>query len=84
MTKQTERLMADRLSMWTIYDHPLDYPNGYIARRWKVGGPGPDPIPTSDTFAAATLDGVRALLPPGLTRLGRLPDDDPTIVETWV
>jgi hypothetical protein len=25
------------LSIWTVYDHPADYPDGFIARRHEAG-----------------------------------------------
>lgn len=76
--------MADRhLNLWTVYGHPLDFPSGFIARRWVVG-PGAEPTPTGECVTASTLEAVRAKLPSGLYRLDRVSDDDPCIVETWV
>jgi len=75
--------MTAVLSVWTIYDHPRDYPNHFVARRSEVllGGA----IGTTDEmFTASTLAAVRALLPPGLYRLPRYPADDPVIVEIWI
>jgi uncharacterized C2H2 Zn-finger protein len=34
------------LSMWTIYDHPRDYPAYFVARRWEIG---PPPLLPSET-----------------------------------
>jgi len=71
------------LSVWTIYDHPRDYPRHFVARRSEVlmgGGIGT----TNDMHTAPTLAEVRALLPPGLYRLPRQLADDPVIVEVWV
>lgn len=31
------------LSIWTVYDHPLDFPNEYVARRFTVGTSGSRP-----------------------------------------
>ena len=72
--------------MWTIYDHPRDYPDSWVARRWEVGGKTrvPAPIATSDMFVADTLEELRALLPPGLVCLNRLPLDDAKVKEVWV
>lgn len=72
----------DPLSMWTVYDHPRDYPDVFVARRFEItrGLSGP----TNDMFTADTLDELRRLLPPGLFCLLREPDDDPKIVETWI
>jgi hypothetical protein len=70
------------LTGWAVYDHPRDYPQSFVARRW-VGIAG-KMIPTADMFVAETLDEVRALLPPGLVYFPRRRGDDPVIVETWL
>lgn len=71
------------LSIWTVYASPRDYPGYYVARRSEVGD-GPGLKMTSDMFVADTLAELRALLPPGLHRIGRSPEDDPIIVEIWL
>lgn len=77
------------LDIWTVYDHPLDYPHGYIARRWRVRAPAyrgeyVPPMTTSDVVTGATLDEVRRQLPAGLQRQPpRDPADVPVIVEIW-
>ena len=71
-----------QLLIWTIYDHPADYPEWFVARpliiRPKTAGPVPMHLIAKD------LDTLRTLLPDGLTRLGRQTDDDPVILEVWV
>ena len=71
----------DSLSMWVIYDHPKDFPDGFIARRHEATRTGPHP--TDDIKTAASLL-RRELASQGLTRLTRDPDDDPKIVEVWL
>lgn len=69
------------LGLWTIYERPRDYPNGYVARLWKLG------TPTNTVLHGDTLEEVRFLLDkcyPGLVRIPRSPRDDPQIVETWL
>ena len=39
---------------------------------------------TSDMITAQTIERLRELLPPGLERLERDPEDDPSIVEVWL
>jgi hypothetical protein len=67
--------------MWTIYERPADFPEFFIARPHVVRRG------THSALLAylqhTTLDGVRKLLPDGLYCLGRSPDDEPQIVETW-
>lgn len=66
--------------IWTIYDHPLDYPEHYIVRIWF----GECPHPTA--ARCDTLDLARELVQTagGVVCLGRLPDDDPKVVESWI
>jgi hypothetical protein len=67
-----------KLSMWTIYDRPRDYPEGFIARRFEFD------TPTGDTLKGE-LDEIRKVLwQAGLLKLTRNDQDEPQIVETWV
>lgn len=70
------------LSIWTLYERPRDYPEGYIARRFEVR-PGSS-VATDDIRTAPTLDALRKALPKGLYCIQRNPEDDPVIVETWL
>jgi hypothetical protein len=73
----------DSLSMWIVYDHPKDFPDGFIARRHEATADGPHP--TGDMMKATSLEPLRlALASEGLTRMTRDPDDDPKIVEVWL
>jgi len=72
------------LYMWTIYDHPRDYPICFVARKWEIGPHGAT-MPTDHICFGATLEEVRSLLPKGLICIRRDPvKDDPNIVETWL
>jgi hypothetical protein len=72
------------LTMWTIYSSPADYPDvPFVVRGWAVGPYGA----LADTGAlgfADTLDEARNMIPDGLVRMERSPDDDPVVVETWM
>lgn len=70
------------LRLWTIYDHPADFPEVFVVRGFtaEVGGP----IADRHVRTATTLDGARSLVPPGLVCIARYPTDDPKIVETWL
>lgn len=70
------------LDLFTIYEHPADYPRGYIVRRWVANRNGF--AEAREAFATETLEDARLLVPEGLFRLEREPNDDPTIVETWI
>jgi hypothetical protein len=71
-------------AMWTVYDHPLDYPEKFVARRWDVDANGLKP--SASIIVASDLEILRDILQfeLGLTMLMRSPEDDPKIVETWL
>lgn len=88
------------LTIWTIYERPLDYPQGYVVRRFLIGGSvrcekcladvphgtPAEPCPNADRVAqlAPDLRRARALVPPGKVRQARSPGDDPAILEVWL
>lgn len=64
---------------WTIYDHPYDYPNSFVARQfdWHV--------PTNNVLLAKHIDTLRTQMRQlGLVRMPRAPQDEKAIVETWI
>jgi hypothetical protein len=69
------------LQMWTVYEHPLDHPDGYVARLFNVGRDGA--VATDEVIMGDTLQAVRSQIPQGLFCMVRSPDDEPQIVETW-
>jgi hypothetical protein len=73
------RFHEDGLPIWTIYDHPTDFPDSFVARKFVFGRP------TDAILTAPTLDELRRKLADiGLVALTRSPGDDPKIVETWI
>jgi len=70
------------LDLFTIYEHPKDYPRGYIVRRWVARSTGFSEA--REAWATETLEDARLIIPDGLFRMEREADDDPTIVETWL
>jgi hypothetical protein len=71
------------LVLYTVYDHPKDFPDEYVIRRWDAYTY--TPIDKEQPFARAlTLDDIHAALPPAVYNLGRLEEDDPVIIEVWV
>jgi hypothetical protein len=73
------------LSMWTIYDRPDDYPRSVVARKWVIDDG--DAVPTGDLIVSPDIPSCRESLrrlDPSLTRLNRLPQDEPHIVENWL
>lgn len=72
------------LAMWTVYDHPKDYPDKYVARRFDVGAKGA--VPSASIIVCPDLETLRTMLAVEmhLTCLPRAAEDDPKIMETWV
>ena len=74
---------TDILDLWTIYDHPRDYPHAFVARlsQLKMGGVT---MMTATVLQAGSLDAIRRLVqarhPYVLTFIPRSPQDDPVIV----
>lgn len=81
--RRAQRITAHDLPIWTVYDHPKDYPTQLVARLWKLTGE-----PTPIVLTADTLDALREAIQDAtdfvLTPLPRQPHDDPCIVETWL
>lgn len=68
------------LPMWTIYDHPADYPGHFVVRCYLVETGRQT---TYTVMLADSLDEARSLVPADLYCTPRAPSDDPVIVETW-
>lgn len=73
---------GDGLEMWTIYERPKDYPNGYVTRRFVSNASGTEPDVVA--YYSKNLVDARAVVPLGRARLPRFRDDDPCIVEVWL
>ena len=72
------------LSLWTVYDHPSDFPDTYVAREFLVTAAGLQP--TASTIQNDDLAVLRTTLLAdfGLCQTARAADDDPKIIETWL
>jgi hypothetical protein len=77
---QTAAHEVGELLIWTVCHNTKDYPDLFTARPHLARSGRPGDFVMTD----ATLEGIRALLPPGLVNLHREPQDDPVIVESWV
>ncbi|MGZ3742736.1 MAG: hypothetical protein ACXVB1_00160 [Pseudobdellovibrionaceae bacterium] len=70
---------SNTLSIWTVYDHPSDFPDLFVARRFE------NLKPTMDYIAVSELEDIRKIMrSSGLFCLARAPQDDPKIIETWI
>ena len=74
--------MSDGLTIWTIYDHPRDYPTKWVLRPYRIVGGNVTIVGEAET--ADSLEAIRAKVPRWCVRLLRDPSDDPVIVERWV
>lgn len=70
------------LTMFTVYKNPSDFPPGYALRKWSITERGP--IAEEGRGGVWSLDEIRAMIPPGLHRMDRMPEDEPCIVEVWI
>jgi hypothetical protein len=69
------------LEIWTVYDHPLDYPGYFVARKWFVGL---TLEPTDEILLDTDLNSLRKHMPPWLYCMPAQKDDDPKIIEVWL
>lgn len=72
---------------YTIYKNPSDIPGHYVMRGWNIEG-GKN-VHSREAVALPINDESLALLrkvlwEKGMICLGRRPEDDPVIVETWI
>ena len=75
--------MKKEMVMWTIYDHPSDYPNSFVLREWLVLPDGQQP--TGIVIRCDVIEPLRKqMLEAGLVCIPRSVDDDPKIVESWI
>lgn len=74
----SDKFMTEKLELWTIYRYPKDYPDKFVARKFILDKP------TEERLIGDTLEEVRSLLPKGLIRFDRSPNDILSIVETWM
>lgn len=69
------------LFTYTIYEKPADFPDAWVVRRWEATGDVED---RGVWCLAESLEAARESIPPDLICFTRSPEDDPTIVETWL
>lgn len=72
------------LPMIVVYDHPLDFPDSFVARAYDVSHQKQKVIPTDLIMLGSTLNDIRKGIPDNFFRLERSALDDENIVESWV
>jgi hypothetical protein len=79
------QLQAQRegvLLVWTIYKHPRDFPDRWVARPHVTGPHQMGPLRVH--LEAESLDELRERLPKELHRVQRSPADEVQIFESWI
>lgn len=67
------------LRIWTVYKHPTDYPDCYVARLFE------NDVPTASFVASPNYSTIEQMMwGLGLAKFSRDPSDDPKILEIWV
>ena len=73
--------MSGTLTMLTIYNHPADHPHHIVLTSWAITSDGPELMGSA---LCDTVEEARAVpRGAGMFCLGRAPEDDPTVVESW-
>lgn len=86
-------VVSESVLLYVIYDHPKDFPNHWVVRRWTSYlpvslGPGvtllgkkakPEPL----CFPACSLEEARKVVPKGAVQVPKEDHDDPCIAEIW-
>jgi len=76
--------MSNDLFIWTAYDHPSDFPDYYVARKFSVNNNGPtDEFCLANTFDEL-YERVQERSPYYLDFICRSPEDNPVIMGTWI
>ena len=75
--------MTNVLELWVVYDHPTDFPDCWVARKFEIH---PDESkPTKETIQRLSIKSLRdAMLDMALHVIPRSPGDDANIVEVWL
>lgn len=69
----------------TVYEHPKDIPDSYVARAHILAHGVKAPYASLAIYIARdTLDEVRAAIPADMVKMCRQPTDDPVIVESYM
>ena len=72
------------MNIYAIHDHPSDWPNFYVCRRWITSAQGV--VPDENVLCMSQdINKIREMLIyMGLVKLMPAEGDDPVIVETWL
>ena len=83
MSPSQLRTPVGAIVFWVIWDHPADYPHGYLLRaQWYEPGAGHGVSELA--WHADDPEKLRAILPPGCVPFMRQDGDPPHLLETWM
>jgi hypothetical protein len=69
---------------WVIWDHPADYPQGYLLRPQLVMPGERNHYTSKIAWYADDPEKLRTILPPGCFMFARQDGDPPHLLETWM
>lgn len=72
--------------LYVIYDHPDDYPDHFVVRRFSIEGEGAKArtVPREIVAVVSSLKKARNHVPEGAINLGRFEQEDSKILESWL
>ena len=76
--------MQRRMQGWTIYQNRRD--GQYMTRRWSVVSNGGAQVrhDLQPLYVGSDLEAAREVIPQDACCVGRQPDDDLAVLETWL
>jgi hypothetical protein len=77
-------MLQPSVALWVIYDHPTDFPDHFVVRKWNRMGGSTTLAEGLNCWQACSLEEARRFIPPEAINIGRLKQDDPVIVEVWI
>lgn len=79
--------MSDRLEIYTVYDHPKDYPYHFVVRKYTISRFSSVPIPDETPFLISRklrVIEVYMIEVMGLYFCPRSHGDDPVIIGSYI
>jgi hypothetical protein len=78
--------MEDLLEIYTLFDHPEDYPNSYVIKRDLVDNKGQAKRDDRFHFESDNIETCRNFMIIDMAKvpMAPMPGDDPVIIETYI
>ncbi len=68
--------------VYAVYDHPLDFPDDFVVRKFSTSTNEPDKELTVKSKSLVEIH--QELTKMKLVYIGRMQNDDPVIIECWI